>query len=57
MPVIGVKVKQKERNLVIFEDKPTNNLMKRSRRELSNDMVIRKGIFKNNQITHFPRFT
>jgi len=31
--------------------------MKRSRRELFIDMVIRKGIFKNNQITLFPCFT
>jgi len=31
--------------------------MKRSRRELSIDMVIHKGIFKNNQITLFSCFT
>jgi len=31
--------------------------MKRSRRELSIDMVVHKGIFKNNQITLFLCFT
>jgi len=31
--------------------------MERSRRELSIDVVIHKGILKNNQITLFPRFT
>ena len=31
--------------------------MKRSRRELSIDMVIPTDIFKNNQITLFPCFT
>jgi len=31
--------------------------MKMSRRELSIDMVIHRGIFKNNQITFFPCFT
>jgi len=30
--------------------------MKRSRRELSIDMVIVRGIFKNNQITHYSCF-
>ena len=31
--------------------------MKRSRRELSIDMAIYMGIFKNNQITLFPCFS
>jgi len=31
--------------------------MKRSRRELSIDMVVQGDIFKNNQIMLFPRFT
>jgi len=31
--------------------------MKRSRQELSIDVVIRRGIFKNNQITLFTCFT
>jgi len=31
--------------------------MKRSRRELSIDMVIHRGIFENNKITLFPCFT
>jgi len=31
--------------------------MKRSRRELSIDMVVHMGIFKNNQITFFHCFT
>jgi len=30
--------------------------MKKSRRELSIDMVIQRGIFKNNQIMTFPLF-
>jgi len=30
--------------------------MKRSRRELSIDVVIHQGIFKNNEITLFPCF-
>jgi len=31
--------------------------MKRSRQELTIDMVVRTGNFKNNKITLFPRFT
>jgi len=31
--------------------------MKTSRRDISIDMVIHRGIFKNNQITLFPCFT
>jgi len=45
-----------EHNLDIFEDK-SNLSMKKSRRELSIDMVIHRGIFKNKKMTLFPCFT
>jgi len=49
----------RERNLVNFEYKPIDNHvnMQRSRRELSVDMVVHRGIFKNNHITLFLFFT
>jgi len=41
----------------MFEDKTMNSHIKRSRRELSIDMVIHIDIFQNNQFTIFPSFT
>ena len=43
--------------MLIFGDKRINYQMRRSLRELSIDMVINQGIFKNTQITFFPSFT
>jgi len=53
-----MKVKQEESVMWLFlKIKPSTTIsMKRSRRELSIDMVIHRGIFKNNQIT-LSRFT
>jgi len=50
---------REERNSVIFTYKPINKYIneKVSSSELSIDMVIDTGIFKNNQITLFPYFT
>jgi len=51
-----MKVKHEESVfwLVLKINLPTTISMKRSRGELSIDMVIHMGIFKNNQITLFP---
>jgi len=43
--------------LLFKKNLSTTILMKRSRRQLSTDMVIHSGIFKNNQITLLPCFT
>jgi len=58
-PVFGMRVKQEESVIWLFMniDLPITILIKRSRRELSIDMVIHRGIFKINQITLFPCFT
>jgi len=58
-PVSGMKVKQGKSViwLIIKINLTTTILMKRSRRELSIDMLIQGVIFENNQITLFPGFT
>jgi len=58
-PVLGMKVKQGESVSWLFFtiNLSTSMSIKRSRRELSIDMIIQRGIFKNNQIKLFPCFT
>jgi len=59
-PVLGmitIVEHGEKRNLIIFMiNLSTTISMKRSRRELSIDVIIHKGIFNNNQITLFPCF-
>jgi len=54
-----MKVKQGERVISLFLkiNLSTSISMKRSRRELSIDMVIHRNIFKNNQVKLSPCFT
>ena len=46
----------KEHNFVIFNINCLTILVKRSRRELSFDMVIDESIFQNNQVIRSPLF-
>ena len=59
IPVLAIKVRQGLSVILLFLkiNLSTTISMERSRRELSIDMVIHRGIFKNNQITLFPSFT
>jgi len=56
IPVLGMKVKQGKGVIWLFMkmNLSTTISMKRSRRELSIDMVIQRGIYKNKHITHLP---
>jgi len=59
IPVLGMQVKY-ERNVIglfLKINLSSGISMKRSRRELSIDMVICRGVYENNQITLFPCFT
>jgi len=54
-PAFGMKMKQGESAITSLKiNLPTTISMKRSRWELSIDMVINRGTFKNTQITLFP---
>ena len=57
-PVLGMKVKHGKDVIWLFLKIPLwiTISMKSSRRDLSIDMVIQRGIFKNNQITLLPPF-
>jgi len=58
-PASGMEVKQGESVIWLFLkiNLSTSISTKRSRRELSIDIVVHRGAFKNNQITLFSCFT
>jgi len=49
--LVAIEIRE-ERHLVIFKDKPIKNNINEKASSRSLAVAIRRGIFKNNQITH-----